>query len=226
MSVLIKQDIDGLISELINKGICDDQNFSAVKSTGKAVEITFSGSEHISFALGNIEYAKIYSELNEKRSFNLKLIDGALVQMMYLVDRNDNLIQHRLAFYPSPTLLSFQDDPESYLRDELYIDIIQRKIVPFPLRFDFDARPDVHRDVVHPISHLTLGDVKDCRIPVSAALTPRWFIEFILRNFYQTSDYDFIAGLPQHRKELQLPSCITQNERNLVHVVIPYSHTH
>ncbi|UAA37881.1 DUF2290 domain-containing protein [Paraneptunicella aestuarii] len=216
----IKTDIDGLIAELVSLGLCDDPSFSAIRSHATVDEITFSGSEHISIALTDIEYSEIYDELHGKRSYNMKLIDGALIQMMYRLDKAGNLQQHRLAFYPSPSLLPFKNDPDSYIQDELFIDIIQRRITPFPLRFDFDARADVHVDVIHPISHLTLGDVEGCRIPVSAALTPRWFIEFILRNFYQTDEHDFISGLPQHN--ISFPLSITANERNLVHMMIPY----
>lgn len=215
----IRKDIDGLISELIGKGICDDSNFSAIRSYGHMVDVTFSGSEHVSIRQGNIEYADIYRELADKRSFNMKLIDGALLQMMYRVE-GTALRQHRLAFYPSPSLLSFQEDPDAYMRDELFIEIVQRRIVPFPLRFDFDAREGVHVDTVHPKSHLTLGDVKDCRIPVSAPVTPRWFVEFILRNFYQTERHDFISDLPKH--EIRFPASITQNEMGLMHMVIPH----
>lgn len=214
-----KEDIDGLISELIGKGVCDDSNFSAIRPHGRMVDVTFSGSEHVSIALGDIEYAEIYRELADKRSFNMKLVDGALIQMMYRVE-GDTLRQHRLAFYPSPNLLPFQDDPHAYMSDELFIDVVQRRIVPFPLRFDFDAREGIHVDVVHPKSHLTLGDVKGCRIPVSAPVTPRWFVEFILRNFYQTESHDFISDLPQHR--VKFSASITANEANLMHMVIPY----
>lgn len=215
----IKEDIDGLISELIGKGVCDDSNFSAIRTSGSKADVTFSGSEHVSIALGDIEYDEIYRELADKRSYNMRLVDGALLQMMYRVE-GDELLQHRLAFYPSPSLLPFQDDPDAYMRDVLFIEIVQRRIVPFPMRFDFDAREGVYIDVVHPKSHLTLGDVKGCRIPVSAPLTPRWFVEFVLRNFYQTDTHDFIGGLPQHK--IKFPMSITRNEVGLMHMVIPY----
>lgn len=215
----IKEDIDGLISELIGKGICDDSNFSAIRPSGKKIDVTFSGSEHVSIALGDIEYAEIYRELADKRSYNMKLVDGALLQMMYRLDGKD-LLQHRLAFYPSPSLLPFHEDPEAYMRDELFIEIVKRRIVPFPLRFDFDGREGVHIDVVHAKSHLTLGDVEGCRIPVSAPVTPRWFVEFILRNFYQTEAHDFISGLPNHK--IKFSPSISANEVKLMHMVIPY----
>lgn len=214
----LKEDIDGLISELIGCGLCDDSNFSAIRSFVGGASVTFSGAEHVNIALGDIEYTDIYHELADKRSYNMKLVDGALVQMMYRVE-DDRLLQHRLAFYPSPTLLPFRDDPESYIGDELFMEIVQRRIVPFPLRFDFDARDDVHVDVAHPQSHLTLGDVKGCRIPVSAPLTPRWFIEFVLRNFYQTEAHDFVSGLPKHKIHFQ--TTITANETGVMHMVIP-----
>jgi hypothetical protein len=105
------------------------------------------------------------------------------------------------------------------MRDELYIEIISRHIVPFPLRFDFDERDGVHKDVTHPKSHLTLGDVKDCRLPVTSPLTPRWFVEFILRNFYQTKRHDFVGSLPKHH--LHLEPSISRNERDLIHLAIP-----
>jgi hypothetical protein len=217
--ICIKDDIDGLISRLIDKGICDDQNFTAIRSFGSKVDVSFSGQNPISIALGDIEYAEIYRELAKTRSYNMRLIDGALLQMMYRIE-GGKLLQHRLTFYPSPILRPFQDDPEAYMRDELFIEIVQRRIVPFPLRFDFDAREGVYNDVTHPKSHLTLGDAKGCRIPVSAPLTPRWFVEFILRNFYQTDTHDFISCLPQHK--ITLPTSITGNEKGLMHIVIPY----
>ena len=215
----IKNDIDELIYRLIGNGVCNDQNFSIIRSSGRTTDITFKGSEHVSLALDDIEYAGIYRELASKRSYNMRLIDGALLQMMYRLD-GTVLLRHRLAFYPSPDLLPFQDDPDPYMRDELFIEIVRRRIIPFPLRFDFDGRKGVHVNVVHPMSHLTLGDVKGCRIPVSAPLSPRCFIEFILRNFYQTENYDFISDLPKHK--IRFPKTITANEANLIHIVIPY----
>lgn len=214
----IKVDIDRLIAELIRMGICNDQNFSAIRSIGDQWDVTYSSTEHISIALSDIDYSEIHREMSEKRSYNMKLIDGALLQLMYRFERNQ-LLQHRLAFYPSPSLVPFQDDPDAYMSDELFLEIVQRRIVPFPLRFDFDDRDGAHIDVLHPKSHLTLGDVKGCRIPVSAPLTPRWFIEFILRNFYQTKKYDLIGGLPSH--QIFFDECITPKERGLVHLIIP-----
>lgn len=214
----IKKDLDGLIAELIRSGVCDDSNFTSVRESGDQCEVTFKGAEYVSIAMGDIEYGAIHRELSDKRSYNMKLVDGALLQLMYRFD-GERLLQHRLAFYPSASLLPFQDDPDAYMRDELFIDIINRRIVPFPLRFDFDDRDGVPVDVTHPRSHLSLGDVKKCRMPVTAPLTPRWFIEFILRNFYQTDTHDFVLDLPRHHVHFE--DSITNSERALIHIQVP-----
>jgi hypothetical protein len=213
----VHRDLGGLLSNLIERGIADDQNFPVLRQLATDEwEVSFDGAEHVSIAMSDIDYANIYQDLSEKRSYNVKLIDGGLLQLMYNF-KGERLVRHRLAYYPSPNLRPFQEDPEAYLRDDLYLDIVSRHIVPFPLRFDFDGT--AARDVIHPHCHLTLGDVKGCRIPVSAPLTPRWFLEFILRNFYQTDKHDFVSGFPVHR--LHFDPTITVEERSLIHVFVP-----
>jgi hypothetical protein len=215
----VKRDMNNLLSTLIEKGLADDQNGTFLrKLSGRKWEVSFSGDEHVKIAMDDIDYAVIYRELSNKRSYNAKLIDGGLFQMMYCFEEAD-LVKHRLSYYPSPNLRPFQEDPEAYLRDELFLDIVSRRIVPFPLRFDFDKA--AAQDVDHPHCHLTLGDIKGCRIPVSAPLTPRWFIEFVLRNFYQTDEHDFVCWLPIHR--LSFADTITQDECRLIHIIVPYA---
>ena len=212
-----KRDLDALLSYLIERGIVDDQNFSIVRDLpDQRWEVTFTNANHVSMAMREADYADIHRELTEKRSYNAKLIDGTLLQLQYLFEEKQ-LVKHRLVFLPSPSLRPFQDDPAVYLRDELYLEIISRRIVPFPLRFDFDENSA--QDVTHPACHLTLGDVKGCRIPVSAPLTPRWFLEFILRNFYSTDSYDLTSKLPSHCYHFN--RTITTGEKDLIHVMVP-----
>nr|WP_186079138.1 DUF2290 domain-containing protein [Burkholderia gladioli] len=57
------------------------------------------------------------------------------------------------------------------------------------------------------------------RFPVTGGLTPRWFTEFVLRNFYQSAKHDFLGGLSAHR--IGFESTITNSKRELMHVVVP-----
>lgn len=217
----IKRDTDGLVAMLIERALADDQNFAILRQlSGDSWEVSFGGAEHVSIAMGDMDYTELHRELSEKRSYSVKLLDGGLLQMMYLFEQ-DRLIRHRLAYYPSPSLKPFYEDPDSYLRSELFVDIVSRRLVPFPIRFDYDE--DAARDVGHPRCHLTLGDIEGCRIPVSCPLTPRWFVEFVLRNFYQTEKHNFVDGLPAH--QLNFPGTLTINEERLIHVVVPQGKT-
>ena len=209
--------INRLIRHLVEVGLADDQQFAFRREKG-FVEITFENAGYLSVALKDVPYADVYDIFARQRVFNAKLLDGALLQMMYAFT-DGALERHRLAFFPAPHLERFERDPDSYVEDQIYADIVARNVLPLPIRFDYDSRDDRHRDVAHPKSHLTLGEYDHCRIPVSAPLTPCWFIDFILRNFYQTCSSEFASSLP--RFVGVFAESITPAERSVPHVTLP-----
>jgi len=215
----IKRQIDGIVGYLVEVGLSTDQNYGVRRDLQKRiVEVTFPHARHVSIALKGISYREVYARLASERAFNAKLPDGALIQMMYeFVD--GGLRRHRLAFFPSPDLEEFQNNPEIYLEDEIYADIVAKEIVPFPLRFDFDCRPSAYREISHTKAHLTLGQYENCRIPVTSAITPYWFIHFILSNFYHTAFRRYADKLPP--PNCAFDECILESEREVVHIQIP-----
>lgn len=182
------------------------------------IEVTFENAEYISDALNIASYVEVYKYFVRNRTFNFKLLDGALVQMTYAF-AGRSLEQHRLAFLSAPHLEQFGQDPSSYMEDEMYREIVARNILPVMLRFDYDSREDRHKDVAHPKSHLTFGEYDHCRIPVSAPLTPHRFVDFILRNFYTTRYGEFVSGLPCF--DATFANTITPAERSILHVAVP-----
>ncbi|MBR8159485.1 DUF2290 domain-containing protein [Burkholderia cenocepacia] len=82
---------------------------------------------------------------------------------------------------------AYQNEPEIYEEDQIYADILAKNVVPFPIRFDFDISEKLFKPLLHPRSHLTLGQYKNCRIPVTAPLSPIVFVQFILSNLYATA---------------------------------------
>jgi len=145
------------------------------------------------------------------------MLDGAIVQLLYDFV-GDELVGHRLSYFPSPSLEPYQNEPELYEDDEIYADILKKNVVPFPLRFDYSSEDAKHIDVQHPKSHLTLGQYQNCRIPVFAPITPIVFIKFLLRNFYNTA-------YSAHEGKIRIPTtffpaCITQNEQGIPHLVL------
>ena len=214
----IEKQINDLITFLVRISLADDQCFAFQRAAREnLVQVTFAGSEHVSIALRNLPYDEIYSRLEQERAYNVKMLDGALIQMMYVL-ADETLQRHRLAFFPAPHLEEFQNNPDIYQDDEMYADVIARNIVPFPIRFDYDVQ-EGREELNHPKSHLTLGQYQNCRIPVTAPVMPFRFIEFILRNFYHTAFVGQADGLPVRNDSFA--ESIRPAERNVVHVVVP-----
>lgn len=209
--------INDLMGWLIQLSLSNDQNFPVTQGNSRGIfEITVSNAESMSIALKNVSFRDIYVELEKARCFNFKMLDGALISLRYRF-RAGVICEHSLSYFPSPDLEHFQNDPELYLEDEIYADIIARNIVPFPVRFDFSDDAKRFVDVHHPYSHMTLGQYKNCRIPVCSPLSPFTFGDFILRNFYNTAYRKYSDELPG--SALVFTKTITANEMKIPHLV-------
>ncbi len=211
--------INDIVLYMMDTGLSDDQNFTHLDDRERPlIRVSFPGAEHVGVALRDRPYEEIYRDLADSRAFNIKMLDGALIQMTYQFAHGE-LLNHRLAFFPSPSLAEFENDPQSYFEDDLYADIVANNIVHVPLRFDYEASEVLHQVLTHPKSHLTLGQYRNCRIPVSAPLTPLQFIAFLLRNFYHTAYQNYAAKLPT--ASARFPDSIRLEERKVVHIVVP-----
>ncbi len=205
-----------LVEMMVGLSLSNDQNFPSTHGTiDGEFEITVNGADRMTAALKNIAYRDIYAELEQARCYNIKMLDGALVTLQYRF-RNGDICEHALSYFPSPDLEHFQNDPEIYLEDEVYADVIARNIVPFPIRFDYSDDNAKFIEIHHPRSHLTLGQYKNCRIPVSSPLSPLNFGGFILRNFYNTAFRKYSDEIPADG--LVFAQTITANEKGIPHV--------
>jgi hypothetical protein len=217
----MRRQVETLTADLIGVSLCNNQNFPSLRDLGHGIyEIGISNKRNISNALRNVSYRDVYDEIERTQTYNLKMLDGALIQMMYRF-KNDEIIAHRLAFFPSPYLEEFQNNPDIYLEDEIYAEVVMKNIVPFPVRFDFDSQEEIFFELTHPKSHLTLGQYKNCRIPVSAPLTPYYFISFLLRSFYHTAYLKYSDNIRQHSHSFL--ETIAPGERGVIHIQIPVS---
>ncbi|WP_313610940.1 DUF2290 domain-containing protein [Atlantibacter hermannii] len=204
-----------ITSHLISVGISDAQNFPVITQDREYCYVNYSGFADASIALRNIEYADIYNFLDENRQYNIKLLDGGLLHLLFQFDHRMNLVKERLCYFPAPNYESFQNDPDLYLDESnFYADIVQKSILPVPIRVDY--APTDANDVIHPAAHLTLGQFKNCRIPLSSPLCPVTFVKFILSSFYNTAYHDF--GFEMER--LIHPNTITVRERGMLHFSI------
>ncbi len=204
---------------LVESGLADDQNAAYESRTGQQTFVVrYSNMLPFAPLLKNVPYVDLYCEQRDNRSFNVLMLDGAVIQMVYEFSA-DQLTRHRLAFLPSPNLLDYQNFPELYEEEVLYADVVDKRAVTVPLRFDYDARAGVAVELRHPVSHLTLGQYSGCRVPVTAGVTPHAFIDFVLRSFYSTAYAHSVAAFPAPRH--RFADCITDRERSVIHVGLP-----
>jgi hypothetical protein len=206
-----------LTEVLVLLSLSNEQNFPTTHGDIKgSFEISVSTAAAMSVALKNVAYGDIYLELEKNRCFNIKMLDGALISLRYRF-RQGAVSEHALAYFPCPDLQHFQNEPEVYLEDEVYADIVAKNIVTFPIRFDFSDDVEKFAEIDHPYSHLTLGQFKNCRIPVCSPLGPLAFGAFILRNFYNTAFRKYSDKIPE--SDIFFANTITANERKIPHIV-------
>ena len=219
LHVAIEAEINGLIAFLIESALADDQTRAFIrKISGSDYEITFE-NESISDWLSNEPYVDVYEKTMANRSYTILLFDGAMLQMSYEISDN-KVVRSRMAYLPNPRLEQFAGGQGEF-DDPLYADLNDRRILPVPIRFEFDGRPGVAVAIHHPVSHVTIGQFEGCRIPASAAITPFLFIDFVLRSFYRKA-MDYCGDeVPQHT--LRFPECLDVLEGQIVHWGIPTS---
>jgi hypothetical protein len=209
--------IQDLTDTLIELSLSNEQVYpSTYGALTEDFEITVSTSAGMTIALKNVAYRDIYAELQKARCFNIKMLDGALISLRYRF-RAGVVCEHVLSYFPSPDLEHFQNEPELYLEDLVYADVVAKSIVPFPVRFDFCDDVGKFVEVHHPYSHLSLGQYANCRIPVCSPLDPFAFGGFILRNFYNTAFRKYSDIIPV--STMGFETTITVNERKIPHLV-------
>lgn len=183
-------------------------------------KITWSGQNDISKSLKNIPYLDKYKTLEKDKNFNLKMVDGGLIQMMYEFTNNGKeLSAHRLAYFPRPLMYTYDENPieyeESYFGNSEFHDLIEKNTTSFPIRFDYNASDKIFIEIDHPYSHVTFGEFKNCRIPVNSPLSPSIFMNFIIRNFY---NYAFKKkGVFCEISKIRYTDTITPKESNTLH---------
>ena len=213
------QQIERLTEDIIYSGLCNHQNFPCIRTKKNGIEEISTEKISNNVFLKNIPYDQIYTSLLESKDYNLKMLDGAMIFLQYRFKKKV-LCEHRLAFFPSPNLLEFQNAPEIYETDELYADILDKRNVTVPLRFDFDLDGGIAKPIEHPYVHMTIGQYKNCRIPVSAPLTPYTFLNFILNNFYHTASEKYQSQLSKNYERFEYK--IFEQDKENLYFEVPY----
>lgn len=213
----LESEIQGLTAQLVGASMVDSQNSVVfTQHAGRTWRVAQRGAD-MSIALKKLPYAQVYADLVATNNFAMRMLDGALIQLSY-EGGHGGIERHRLAYLPAPDLEPYQNDPELYFGENHFVDIVGYQVMPVPVRFDFDARPGVAQDVVHPVSHVTFGQYQHCRVPATRAVTPSEFLSFVLSSFYSTPEH------PQKRFASTVSvgaATITTAEASHTHIALP-----
>ena len=211
---LVVREVNAVVEHLAGLGLVDGSRF-AIRRMVQGIElVTFEGASELSVAIRDLPYTEIYRVLVDKSAYNVRMLDGGLLQMGYHF-RHRQLWKHRLAFFPSPDTSTFQDHVNALLRDNLHLGSAAKNTVPIPVRFDFSA-DRIESKWPHPESHLSLGQFRNCRIPVSAPVSPLVFADFVLGSFYGTGIADTLP-----KNGIFFDQTIAPADTETLHVVVP-----
>lgn len=178
--------------------------------------ITWPQSIHFLSEIFREDFTSIddYCKWLEAKAFSMILYDGSFIQITYDFLGND-LVSHRLAYYPCPF-----DLDQDLLNESPILDIISlyrgkdNSIVKLrsPIRFDYDLKA---QSLDHPAVHMTFI-FPHCRWAVVAPISPGHFIRFVFKNFYPHlwNIHEFVRKWPQRLFDRK----ITIDEEELLHI--------
>lgn len=168
----------------------------------------------------DISYQEMWDTMNSSKQYTYKLIDGGLLTLMYSFDyQSEQLVNSRLSFFPCYNTPNFDDYSDDYNADLLYLDVLNKESYPSAIRFDYDPSRTAVKDIVHPSTHLTLGQFEHCRIPLLAPLTPFQFFSFIIRNFYHTCYQSWLSETDSIiNRDFVFKKTISDNEEKIIHL--------
>jgi len=216
------KEIEAILQTLTECGISSEENYPVQHSTQDEHHITTPNYKSLSIALKNLSYLDIYTSLSAEKCYSARMLDGGLFSFRYIFI-NNRIVKHHLSYLPSPTLEQYQNDPVMYQEEMIYSEIIAKNVMPCPIRIDFDSSSTSYQEHDHSYTHLTIGEYKNCRIPVAAPLTPWTFARFILRNFYNTIFKEYESQFSP--SEFKYPKTITNNEQADTHIFVGHTET-
>lgn len=196
--------------------ICADKLDHHMSSTPDILEILHHGFySHTDFA-----------EISRTRNYTAKFVDGAVLQYFCVFDA-DRLVRQRLTYYQSPFLHPYDSKAVDYdewidsaedVETEMQTLFAQERFQHrncVSLRLEY--APESFVPIVHPRTHLHLGDSESCRIPVSSPLGVAAFFRVIIKNFYCPA-WPRVNSKLAEPKPVEFDPTLTAAEKGEVHI--------
>lgn len=178
----VRRAIDDFCLNLIETGIAIDMNKAVCLGQPDRKTLVTWASAGISTSFTDYEFATLneYLQFIEARQFSALLFDGALLQISYTVHRDEEVVDHRLCWYPCPVHLTREDLEVAPIEEIVRSTPVTAMRCRGPVRFDFSPHQTKEG---HSSSHLHVFQ-EGCRVPVKGPLDLYTFSNFVLSHFY------------------------------------------
>ena len=203
-------DYKKIVCELYSKKLLRDHKEFSIKNVGNIMLISRPLKKDESNILFDTSASidDIMDMLLKKQEYSFLLYDKSIIQAEFEID-DGKIKKERLIFIKKHNHLwakeeIFLKDIDEFGADWFY----DEKGIPVMIRVDFDY--DNYQDVVHPITHMTLSNYEECRIPMMKAVSLFDFVNFILNVFYKEE-----LGFSSVMQDDNIT--ITDNERKRLH---------
>lgn len=180
-------DYNNIVRELYEKEMIRDIKSHVINDFGEVVEITHENKSNESNILydRHLPIEKIMNILLENKEYNLLLYDRSIIKYQFTIS-NGKICKERLIFIKKHNYLWTKDEINKKDIDDFGIDWFQEEAsIPIVIRIDYDD--ENYEDIIHPITHMTLSNYEECRIPMMGAVTLYNFMNFVLNFFYNDS---------------------------------------
>src|SRR5688572_8006766 len=108
----IYSEIRVLTQHLTQANICQENRFPELVVRPQGItEVYPEKAMDISAALKNVPYGDAYESMRRSKSYNMVLLDGALIHLRYCIHTKKKIVKHSLSFWPSPRLNSLDQTP-------------------------------------------------------------------------------------------------------------------
>ena len=198
----------------IIKVLCDNKlirryNELSEKNSGHKKIIEYCSKNEFSKYLydSTISASDLYSFLYQENQFNIEFADGSILLFECIIE-GKNIIKQRIVFIKIfDNLATIEDTENSWEYYQSNEEEKNQLSFPILLRVDYNAN---EQKLDHPISHLTISNIENCRIPITANWGFDRFIEFVLQEFFHRYDISF--------DKINFASTIREEEKKRIHI--------
>ncbi|QZY88558.1 DUF2290 domain-containing protein [Exiguobacterium acetylicum] len=141
------------------------------------------------------DYYNTYKIARDNQDYTLLLKDFSFFQFGYTLSKDSRIEELRYAYYETPSMVEKYEvflenmgftleevGNEFFEEYQQFVSEAQLKNHVTSIRYDFSIEQG--QELVHPTSHLHIGQENDVRIPMSFIMTPQTFVAFVIRHCY------------------------------------------